>query len=83
MEAFRLHFERELKSFSRQLIVNLLDRKGDELRLSEAYESYLLKLNNRNIDYEAFDFHAFCKNDQFDNVNILLDIVADRLAAIG
>ena len=33
--------------------------------------------------YIAFDFHAFCRNGQFENVALLMDKCADRLAAIG
>jgi hypothetical protein len=41
IKAFCLHFQHELSAYKRQLIVNLLDRKGDELTLSEAFESYI------------------------------------------
>jgi hypothetical protein len=33
--------------------------------------------------YIAFDFHAFCRNGQFENVALLMDKCSDRLAAIG
>eukprot|EP01094_Clydonella_sp_ATCC50884_P002818 TRINITY_DN12164_c0_g1_i2.p1 TRINITY_DN12164_c0_g1~~TRINITY_DN12164_c0_g1_i2.p1 ORF type:complete len:545 (+),score=179.84 TRINITY_DN12164_c0_g1_i2:310-1944(+) len=81
--AFQQHFERELDKHKKQLIVNLLDRKGDERKLSEAFESFVSNHANPSISYVAFDFHAFCKNDEFENVGLLVEKVADRLAGIG
>ena len=39
--------------------------------------------NRDDLDYVAFDFHAYCKNSQFENVNLLLDKVERRLSTIG
>ena len=64
-------------------IINLLKRKGNELRLSEQLEE-ILKItkedyarDQRYIGYHNLDFHHLCKDNQ-DAIDDLLDSIEDE-----
>jgi hypothetical protein len=50
--AFETHFDGELAIYSRQLIVNLLDAKGSEERLTKLFSSYLKRVYGENDQIE-------------------------------
>ncbi|XP_046803046.1 phosphatidylinositol-3-phosphatase SAC1-like [Lucilia cuprina] len=53
-----------------------VDQKGAEGALETSYRTFAQQLNNSNIRYEAFDFHAECKKMRWDRLNILIDRLA-------
>lgn len=56
-----MHFEHELAAYKKQLIVNLLDRKGDELTLSEAFESYISNhCDSEVVEYVSIESDSEC-----------------------
>ena len=42
------------------MIVNLVDQKGAEGRLESRLRTVAREVDNRNVTYEPFDFHAEC-----------------------
>ncbi|XP_065363611.1 phosphatidylinositol-3-phosphatase SAC1 [Calliphora vicina] len=76
MNAFNRHFEEQIAKYGRQVLVNLVDQKGAEGALENHYRTFAQKLNNSNVRYEAFDFHAECKKMRWDRLNILIDRLA-------
>lgn len=81
--AFTQHFDEQMRIYQRQLVLNLLDRRGSELRLSESFEEQLRRIQRSDIKYVAFDFHHHCRNGNFDNVAILVQQLAEDLQSIG
>merc|ERR1719414_627140 len=57
-------------------MVNLVDQKGAEGRLEARLRAVAREVNNANVAYEAFDFHAECSKMRWDRLSILMDRVA-------
>ncbi|KAL6079403.1 SAC domain-containing protein, variant 2 [Balamuthia mandrillaris] len=82
-DAFTLHFDEQRKLYQQQIVVNLLDRKGSEGRLAEAYEEHLERMNCKDVAYVAYDFHHHCKNDNFENALKLIEQMKTDIQNIG
>jgi hypothetical protein len=65
------------------ICVNLLDDKGHEGPLTQAYESVVQRLADPRIDYECFPINKWCRKMNFRNMQVLLDRVCDRLTEGG
>jgi hypothetical protein len=63
-EAFRKHFEHQIKLYSNVAITNLINQSGRESILGEAFEHHVLALDSPHITYISFDFHRHLKADQ-------------------
>lgn len=70
------HFEAQVMLYGRQIILNLVDQKRAEGNLERAFRTFVQQINNPNVRYEAFDFHAECKKMRWDRLQILIDRVA-------
>ncbi|GLV39628.1 Sac1 phosphatase [Carabus blaptoides fortunei] len=67
------HLETQMLHYGRQVLVNLIDHRGAEQVLEVAFDSSIQQLNNANVRYESFDFHAECRRMRWDRLSILLD----------
>ncbi|XP_011141831.1 phosphatidylinositide phosphatase SAC1 isoform X2 [Harpegnathos saltator] len=67
------HFDVQIFHYGRQILVNLIDQHGPEALLEEAYRNLVQRVNNQNVRYEAFDFHAECRRLRWDRLNNLMD----------
>jgi hypothetical protein len=84
--AFVAHFKDQMTRYGRQLCVNLVNQSGTEGKLEQAYANQVQQCSNSNglnIRYEAFDFHTQCAKMKFQNVNRLIDTLADDFKAMG
>ncbi|EGG21606.1 putative phosphoinositide phosphatase [Cavenderia fasciculata] len=63
-------------------IVNLIDRKGDELHLGQNYEKFCSKLAVP-PRYVWFDFHAICKGMRYDKLSLLIEEVGKDIDNYG
>lgn len=81
--AARLHFDQQIKFYGDQYCVNLVNQKGHELPVKQAFEDVVGKLNDREVHYVYFDFHHECKGMRWDRVQILIDQLADALQKQG
>uniref|UniRef100_W8BM43 Phosphatidylinositol-3-phosphatase SAC1 n=1 Tax=Ceratitis capitata TaxID=7213 RepID=W8BM43_CERCA len=70
------HFETQIMFYGRQVILNLVDQKRAEGNMERAFRTFVGQMNNPNVRYEAFDFHAECKKMRWDRLQILIDRVA-------
>ena len=75
--AFVKHFENLEKNYKRILCINLMHKSKSEQVLTEAFESLIQKNNFENTRYEFFDFHAACKGQKFENLEILTAKLGD------
>lgn len=77
MSYFAAHFEEQLKLYTKQVIINLVDQGGREKLIGDAYLKQVLLYNNPNLTYVSFDFHEHCRGMKFENVQILTDAIFD------
>jgi len=63
--------------------VNLIDRKGKELILEQAFADAVQRAGNGNIRYVGFDFHKECKNMKYENLSKLEDTVKEEFLSMG
>lgn len=61
LDAFQRHMDTITKRYERIAVVNLIDRKGDQLALGNAYEEACRWLNSHKVSFTWFDFHGKCK----------------------
>lgn len=74
---FNKHMTALENSYEKITLVNLIDKKGDQLKLGETYQNVfqaMKKQNNNsyNIDFTWFDFHEECKKMKYGNISKLL-----------
>mgnify|MGYP003648383066 CR=1 FL=1 len=62
-----------------QVIVNLIDQKGGEQAVGEAFECMSKFVKLPHLKYVAFDFHEVCKNNRYENLEYLLRRVKQDL----
>lgn len=60
-----------------------IDQHGPEALLENAYRNLVQRINNENIRYEAFDFHAECRRLKWDKLNTLMDRLAHDQEQMG
>ncbi|KAK5574627.1 hypothetical protein RB653_009880 [Dictyostelium firmibasis] len=80
-QALEQHFKQLHQIYGPTTVVNLIDRKGSELKLGEAYEQRVKNL--KDVHYVWFDFHSICKGMRYDKLSILMDQLKDDLKQYG
>lgn len=65
------------------LIIIQIDHCGPEAVLENAYRNVVQRINNQNVRYESFDFHAECRRLRWDRLNVLLDRLSHELEQMG
>lgn len=80
---FGRHMRCQLTRYGAVTAVNLIDKKKDQQRLGEAYEREVAAFGRPELRYVWFDFHAECKNMQWQNLRRLVDLVANDFASYG
>ncbi|VFV17217.1 phosphatidylinositide phosphatase [Lynx pardinus] len=77
MDGFQRHFDSQVIIYGKQVIINLVNQKGSEKPLEQAFATMVSSLASGMIRYVAFDFHKECKNMRWDRLSILMDQVAE------
>lgn len=72
-DATRRHFEDQVSQYGDNYLVNLVNQKGYEKPVKEAYERAVEKLHNPQVHYTYYDFHHECKGMKFERVMDLID----------
>lgn len=83
IEAARKHFTELNQSYGKIKIVNLIDKKGRQNTLGQAFTRLIDNLNMKDVGYEWFDFHGECKNMKWENISKLISKIADDLDQFG
>ncbi|KAF8807270.1 inositol/phosphatidylinositol phosphatase [Phlegmacium glaucopus] len=81
--AMRTHLTTLNKLYGTQSLVNLVNQKGYEKPVKDAYERYVDQLDLPNVKYQYFDFHNECKKMRWDRINLLVDRMKDDLDGDG
>ncbi|KAI4500618.1 hypothetical protein M0802_004210 [Mischocyttarus mexicanus] len=77
------HFDSQIFHYGKQILVNLIEQNGPEATLEKSYRDVVQRINNQNVRYEAFDFHAECRRLRWDRLNILMDRLAHDQEQMG
>ncbi|KAL0961793.1 hypothetical protein UPYG_G00331800 [Umbra pygmaea] len=77
MDGFQRHFDSQVLIYGKQTILNLVNQKGSEKPLEQAFAKMVNGMENGMIKYVAFDFHKECSRMRWERLNILVDNVAE------
>uniref|UniRef100_A0A3Q1IIR3 SAC domain-containing protein n=1 Tax=Anabas testudineus TaxID=64144 RepID=A0A3Q1IIR3_ANATE len=77
MDGFQRHFDSQLLIYGKQTILNLVNQKGSEKPLEQAFAKMVTGMNNGMLNYIAFDFHKECSHMRWDRLQVLVDAVAE------
>ncbi|KAI0044382.1 hypothetical protein FA95DRAFT_1545168 [Auriscalpium vulgare] len=83
VEATRRHLQEQVSLYGDQSLVNLVDQKGYEKPVKEAYERYVAEAKVPQVKYQYFDFHNECKHMRWDRIGLLIDSLRDDLLRDG
>ncbi|KAJ7356993.1 SacI homology domain-containing protein [Mycena albidolilacea] len=82
-DMMRKHLQEQVSIYGDQALVNLVNRKGHEQPVKEAYERYVAQLNLPSVRYQYFDFHNECKHMRWDRISVLIDELETDLKRYG
>lgn len=89
LPALRAHLHQQISIYNHVYLVNLVNHKGYELPVKDAFERNMstLALSDplvaSNAHYVYFDFHTECRKMRFDRISVLLDRMAPALEEIA
>ncbi|EKM83477.1 hypothetical protein AGABI1DRAFT_110130 [Agaricus bisporus var. burnettii JB137-S8] len=81
--AMQLHLQEQIEIYGEQALVNLVNQKGHEKPVKDAYERYIAKLSMPGVRYEYFDFHNECRKMRWDRISVLVEKMKDDLERHG
>lgn len=73
LDATRKHFDQQVALYGDNYLVNLVNSKGYESPIKNAYENIVKALDNPKLHYIYFDYHHECRNLKWHRVKILID----------
>uniref|UniRef100_H2YC96 Phosphatidylinositol-3-phosphatase SAC1 n=1 Tax=Ciona savignyi TaxID=51511 RepID=H2YC96_CIOSA len=73
LASFKSHFDSQIITYGKQVVINLVNHKGVELTLAQAFLDAVNKTKSQDISYEAFDFHHECGSSNWNRLSILMD----------
>ncbi|RCK63372.1 Phosphoinositide phosphatase SAC1 [Candida viswanathii] len=82
LDATAKHFKEQVGLYGDNYLVNLVNQKGYEKPVKEAYENAVDNLPSdlaKHVNYIYFDFHHECKGMKYHRINLLLE----RLITLG
>ncbi|KAF5898096.1 phosphatidylinositide phosphatase SAC1-B, partial [Clarias magur] len=83
LDGFQRHFDSQVIIYGKQVILNLVNQKGSELPLEQAFAKLANNMDNGTIKYIAFDFHKECSKMRWHRLQILVDAVAEMQDEFG
>ncbi|XP_033849472.1 phosphatidylinositol-3-phosphatase SAC1-B isoform X1 [Acipenser ruthenus] len=83
MDGFQRHFDSQIISYGKQVVLNLINQKGSENPLEQAFAKMVKSLGNGMVKYVAFDFHKECSQMRWERLQILVDRVAEMQDEFG
>uniref|UniRef100_A0A8C8IXN8 SAC domain-containing protein n=1 Tax=Oncorhynchus tshawytscha TaxID=74940 RepID=A0A8C8IXN8_ONCTS len=83
LDGFQRHFDSQIIIYGKQVILNLIDQKGSEKQLEQAFDKMVSSLGNGMVKYIAFDFHKECSRMRWHRLQILVDMVTEMQDEYG
>jgi len=71
------------REYKKQYFVNLIDKKGSQLRIGTKMDEIIKSLQSDAVKYTWFDFHGECKKMKWENLSKLIATCIDELNAYG
>lgn len=86
--SFRRHLDHMVEKYNSLILVNLVNQKGHEQPVKEAFERVMKAAENDpavadRARYLYFDFHAECSKMRFDRISLLIDRLQTSLDTMG
>ena len=85
----KLHLHQQIQIYQSVYHVNLVNHKGHELPIKEAFEKAIHAARDSDpiiaekAHYLYFDFHTECRKMRFDRISVLIDRLTPALDSIG
>jgi hypothetical protein len=79
----RMHLQEQVGKYGSTTLVNLINHKGHEKPIKEAYERVVRQVDLPDVRYQYFDFHAECSRMRWDRISLLLEDVEEDLIEQG
>jgi hypothetical protein len=79
----RTHLEDQVGQYGPTALVNLINHKGHEKPIKEAYERVVAEVDARDVRYKYFDFHAECSKMRWNRISLLMDDMEGDLVRQG
>lgn len=73
------HIEELKQNYGEQVFINLIDKKGSQLRIGTTFTNLVNHIKDDLIHYVWFDFHHECRKMKWENLSKLIDMVKDKL----
>ncbi|XP_038832631.1 phosphatidylinositol-3-phosphatase SAC1-B isoform X2 [Salvelinus namaycush] len=83
LDGFQRHFDSQIIIYGKQVILNLIDQKGTEKQLEQAFDKMVSSLGNGMVKYIAFDFHKECSRMRWHRLQLLVDMVTEMQDEYG
>ncbi|EGO02783.1 hypothetical protein SERLA73DRAFT_102758 [Serpula lacrymans var. lacrymans S7.3] len=83
VDAARLHLQEQVSLYGEQRLVNLVNQKGHEQPVKEAYERTMSQVDLPGVKYQYFDFHNECKHMRWDRISVLIEKLEEDLLKQG
>jgi hypothetical protein len=71
--SIQLHFDKQIVCYGQQMVINLINQKGAEKTLGDAFQYFIKTLKSLAVCYDAFDFHKECSKMQWQNLDKLIN----------
>lgn len=78
-----LHLRDQVSEYGSQSLINLVNQKGYEQPVKEAYERAVSKVDLPDVKYQYFDFHNECKHMRWDRISVLIEKMQEDLVQQG
>jgi phosphatidylinositol 4-phosphatase len=73
------HFDASVKKYGEHILINLIDKKGSQKKIGDAFTKLIKNLGNDKLTYEWFDFHHECRKMKWENLSKLIDNIKDKM----
>ena len=73
--------DEQVATYNENVLVNLIDMKGSQKTIGDAFTKLVKKLDMKDIHYEWFDFHHECRKMKWENISILVDKIKSKMEA--
>ncbi|OJA20427.1 hypothetical protein AZE42_09470 [Rhizopogon vesiculosus] len=83
VDMMKLHLQEQVTEYGGQSLINLVNQKGYEQPVKEAYERTVSQVEIPDVKYQYFDFHNECKHMRWDRISVLIEKVHDDLVNQG
>lgn len=83
-KAFSSHMAKIGEHYNRNLLINLIDKKGSQLMIGKMFtELFQGTQNDERNSYVWFDFHHECRKMQWHNLSRLMDMINGEMKEYG